>query len=340
MIREAIAKLSKKENLTYEEAKGVMEEMMDGTATQAQMGGFLMALSMQGETIEEITAFANVMRDKGIKIQPEREVIDIVGTGGDQVGTFNISTTSAFIVAAGGVPVAKHGNRSVSSRSGAAHVLEKLGIRVALSAQQNEEVLNKTGICFMFAPVYHSSMKYAAPVRKELGVRTVFNILGPLSNPAGATMQLLGVYDKKLAEPLAQVLANLGVTRGVAVCGEDGLDEITLTGETDVYEIRFGKITSYTISPEQFGLTRCPLEELIGGTPEENAQITMDILTGKEIGAKRDVVLMNAGMSLYLGIDGITLADGIEMARDLITSGKALAKYEEFRDATQATAKE
>lgn len=340
MIREAIAKLSKKENLTYEEAKGVMEEMMDGTATQAQMGGFLMALSMQGETIEEITAFANVMRDKGIKIQPEREVIDIVGTGGDQVGTFNISTTSAFIVAAGGVPVAKHGNRSVSSRSGAADVLEKLGIRVALSAQQNEEVLNKTGICFMFAPVYHSSMKYAAPVRKELGVRTVFNILGPLSNPAGATMQLLGVYDKKLAEPLAQVLANLGVTRGVAVCGEDGLDEITLTGETDVYEIRFGKITSYTISPEQLGLTRCPLEELIGGTPEENAQITMDILTGKEIGAKRDVVLMNAGMSLYLGIDGITLADGIEMARDLITSGKALAKYEEFRDATQAAAKE
>ena len=340
MIREAIAKLSKKENLTYEEAKGVMEEMMDGTATQAQMGGFLMALSMQGETIEEITAFANVMRDKGIKIQPEREVIDIVGTGGDQVGTFNISTTSAFIVAAGGVPVAKHGNRSVSSRSGAADVLEKLGIQVALSAQQNEEVLNKTGICFMFAPVYHSSMKYAAPVRKELGVRTVFNILGPLSNPAGATMQLLGVYDKKLAEPLAQVLANLGVTRGVAVCGEDGLDEITLTGETDVYEIRFGKITSYTISPEQFGLTRCPLEELIGGTPEENAQITMDILTGKEIGAKRDVVLMNAGMSLYLGIDGIMLADGIEMARDLITSGKALAKYEEFRDATQAAAKE
>ena len=340
MIREAIAKLSKKENLTYEEAKGVMEEMMYGTATQAQMGGFLMALSMQGETIEEITAFANVMRDKGIKIQPEREVIDIVGTGGDQVGTFNISTTYAFIVAAGGVPVAKHGNRSVSSRSGAADVLEKLGIQVALSAQQNEEVLNKTGICFMFAPVYHSSMKYAAPVRKELGVRTVFNILGPLSNPAGATMQLLGVYDKKLAEPLAQVLANLGVTRGVAVCGEDGLDEITLTGETDVYEIRFGKITSYTISPEQFGLTRCPLEELIGGTPEENAQITMDILTGKEIGAKRDVVLMNAGMSLYLGIDGITLADGIEMARDLITSGKALAKYEEFRDATQAAAKE
>lgn len=191
----------------------------------------------------------------------------------------------------------------------------------------------------MFAPVYHSSMKYAAPVRKELGVRTVFNILGPLSNPAGATMQLLGVYDKKLAEPMAKVLANLGVTRGVAVCGEDGLDEITLTGETDVYEIRYGEITSYTIIPEQFGLTRCPLSQLIGGTPEENAQITMDILTGKETGPKRDVVLLNAGMSLYLGIDGITLEEGIRMARDLIESRKALEKYEEFRDATQEAAK-
>ena len=267
MIREAIAKLTRKEDLTYEEARGVMEEMMDGTATQAQMGGLLMALSMQGETIDEITAFAEVMREKGVKIKPEREVIDIVGTGGDQVGTFNISTTSAFVVAAGGVPVAKHGNRSVSSRSGAADVLEKLGVEVALTAEQNEKVLNETGICFMFAPVYHSSMKYAAPVRKELGVRTVFNILGPLSNPAAATMQLLGVYDKELAGTMAEVLSNLGVTRGVAVCGEDGLDEITLTGETDVHEIRFGEITSYTITPEQIGLSRCPLADLIGGTP-------------------------------------------------------------------------
>ena len=309
---------------------------MDGTATQAQMGGLLMALSMQGETIDEITAFAEVMREKGVKIKPEREVIDIVGTGGDQVGTFNISTTSAFVVAAGGVPVAKHGNRSVSSRSGAADVLEKLGVEVALTAEQNETVLNETGICFMFAPVYHSSMKYAAPVRKELGVRTVFNILGPLSNPAAATMQLLGVYDKELAGTMAEVLSNLGVTRGVAVCGGDGLDEITLTGETDVHEIRFGEITSYTITPEQFGLSRCPLADLIGGTPEENAQITMDILTGKETGAKRDVVLMNAGMALYLGIDGITLAEGVEKAKELIESGAALKKYEEFREATKA----
>lgn len=294
-----------------------------------------MALSMQGETIDEITAFATVMREKGVKLRPEREVIDIVGTGGDQVGTFNISTTSAFVVAAGGVPVAKHGNRSVSSKSGAADVLEGLEIPVALSAEQNEEILKKTGICFLFAPVYHSSMKHAAPVRRELGVRTVFNILGPLSNPAAATMQLLGVYDKKLAEPMARVLANLGVTRGVAVCGEDGLDEITLTGETQVHEIRFGEITSYTITPEQFGLARCPLDQLIGGTPEENAQITLDILYGRETGPKRDVILMNAGMSLYLGIDGITLADGIEMAKDLLESGKAKEKYEEFRDAVK-----
>lgn len=338
MIREAIAKLARKEDLTYEEARGVMEEMMDGAATQAQMGGFLMALSMQGETIDEITAFATVMREKGVKLRPEREVIDIVGTGGDQVGTFNISTTSAFVVAAGGVPVAKHGNRSVSSKSGAADVLERLGIPVALSAEQNEEILKKTGICFLFAPVYHSSMKHAAPVRRELGVRTVFNILGPLSNPAAATMQLLGVYDKKLAEPMARVLANLGVTRGVAVCGEDGLDEITLTGETQVHEIRFGEITSYTITPEQFGLARCPLDQLIGGTPEENAQITLDILYGRETGPKRDVILMNAGMSLYLGIDGITLADGIQMAKNLLESGKAKEKYEEFRDAVKKMA--
>ncbi|MCI8639072.1 MAG: anthranilate phosphoribosyltransferase [Coprococcus sp.] len=338
MIRDAIAKLTRKEDLTYEEARGVMEEMMDGAATQAQMGGFLMALSMQGETIDEITAFATVMREKGVKLRPEREVIDIVGTGGDQVGTFNISTTSAFVVAAGGVPVAKHGNRSVSSKSGAADVLEKLGIQVALTVMQNEKILKETGICFLFAPVYHSSMKYAAPVRKELGVRTVFNILGPLSNPAAATMQLLGVYDKKLAEPMARVLANLGVTRGVAVCGEDGLDEITLTGETQVHEIRFGEITSYTITPEQFGLTRCPLDQLIGGTPEENARITLDILNGKETGPKRDVILMNAGMSLYLGIDGISLPDGISLARELIESGKAKEKYEEFRDVTKKIA--
>ena len=330
MIKEAIYQLINGNDLTYEQAREVMEEMMTGTATQAQMGGFLKALRMQGETIDEITAFATVMREKGIKIEPKREVIDIVGTGGDEVGTFNISTTSAFVVAAGGVPVAKHGNRSVSSKSGAADVLEKLGVNLNLTPEQNEKVLNACDVCFLFAQKYHSSMKYAASVRKELGVRTVFNILGPLSNPAAATMQLLGVYDKKLAKPMAQVLSNLGVTRGVAVCGEDGLDEITLTGETDVYEIRFGEITSYTITPEQFGLRRCALQELVGGTPEENAQISKDILTGKEKGPKRDIVVMNAGMSLYLGKDGISLEEGIQMAQDILDSGKAYEKLQEF----------
>ena len=330
MIKEAIYQLINGNDLTYEQAREVMEEMMTGTATQAQMGGFLTALRMQGETIDEITAFATVMREKGIKIEPKREVIDIVGTGGDEVGTFNISTTSAFVVAAGGVPVAKHGNRSVSSKSGAADVLERLGANLNLTPEQNEKVLNACDVCFLFAQKYHSSMKYAAPVRKELGVRTVFNILGPLSNPAAATMQLLGVYDKKLAKPLAQVLSNLGVTRGVAVCGEDGLDEITLTGETDVHEIRFGEITSYSITPEQFGLRRCALQELIGGTPEENAQIARDILTGKEKGPKRDIVVMNAGMSLYLGKDGISLEEGIQMAQDILDSGKAYEKLQEF----------
>ena len=330
MIKEAIYQLINGNDLTYEQAREVMEELMTVTATQAKMGGFLTALRMQGETIDEITAFATVMREKGIKIEPKREVIDIVGTGGDEVGTFNISTTSAFVVAAGGVPVAKHGNRSVSSKSGAADVLEKLGVNLNLTPEQNEKVLNACDVCFLFAQKYHSSMKYAASVRKELGVRTVFNILGPLSNPAAATMQLLGVYDKKLAKPMAQVLSNLGVTRGVAVCGEDGLDEITLTGETDVYEIRFGEITSYTITPEQFGLRRCALQELVGGTPEENAQIARDILTGKEKGPKRDIVVMNAGMSLYLGKDGISLEEGIQMAQDILDSGKAYEKLQEF----------
>lgn len=335
MIKEAIHTLMEGQDLSFDTAKAVMEEMMEGRATQAQMGAFLAALRMQGESIEEITAFAEVMREKGIKIRPEREVIDIVGTGGDEAGTFNISTTSAFVVAAAGIPVAKHGNRSVSSRSGAADVLENLGANVNLDAKQNETILNHTGMCFLFAPVYHSSMKYAAPVRKEMGVRTVFNILGPLSNPAAATMQLLGVYDKKLVEPLAQVLGNLGVTRGVAVCGADGLDEITLTGETLVCEIRFGKTRSYTITPEQFGMKRCQLQELVGGDPKENAGITRDILCGKERGPKRDVVLLNAGMSLYLGIDGITLEEGVKMAAEIIDSGKAKEKLEEFTAATR-----
>lgn len=335
MIKEAIIKVAKKEDLPYEESKAVMNEIMDGETSQVQTAAYLTALTMKGETIDEITGSAEGMRSHALQLKHDMDVLEIVGTGGDGSNSFNISTTASLVIAAGGVPVAKHGNRSVSSKSGAADVLENLGANVALDAKQNETILNQTGMCFMFAPVYHSSMKYAAPVRKEMGERTVFNILGPLSNPAAATMQLLGVYDKKLVEPLAKVLGNLGVTRGVAVCGSDGLDEITVTGETTVCEIRFGETKTYTISPEQFGIKRCELSELIGGTPVENAQITREILTGKERGAKRNAVLLNAGMSLYLGIDGITLEEGVKMAADLIDSKKALAKLEEFVKVTK-----
>lgn len=335
MIQQAIKDLISGKDLDLDTTKNVMRQMMDGTATPAQMGALLTGLRMKGETIEEITACAEVMREMGLKINPVRNVIDIVGTGGDELFTFNISTTAAFIVAAGGVPVAKHGNRSVSSKSGAADVLEILRINLDLSPRQSEEVLNKCGICFMFAPIYHSSMKYAAPVRREMGVRTIFNVLGPLANPAGAAMQLMGVYDHRLVGPLAQVLANLGVIRGVAVSGSDGMDEVTLTGPTHVCEIRFGELSRYDITPEQFGFQSCLLKDLVGGTPQDNAQITLDILSGKERGPKREVVLLNAAMALYLGIDDCSVGDCIDMARDILDSGRAMVKLEEFRQLTQ-----
>ena len=329
MIQKAIKAVMEGKDLDYETAKSVMEEMMDGTATQAQMGALLTGMRMKGESIEEITACAAVMREKGIKISPVRPVMDIVGTGGDEVGTFNISTTASFVVAAGGVPVAKHGNRSVSSKSGAADVLEKLGAKIDLTPEMNEIVLRRCGLCFMFAPIYHASMKYAAPVRKEIGVRTIFNVLGPLANPAGATMQLLGVYDPKLVEPMAQVLANLGVVRGLAVCG-GGLDEATLTGINKVCEIRFGKLTAYELRAEDIGLPACRLEDILGGTPEENAAITRGILGGTITGPKRDTVVLNSALALYLGIDDISVAACIKLANALIDSGAALKKMTEF----------
>ncbi len=339
MIKNAIQTVISGRDLDFATAKEVMNAMMDGTATQAQMGALLTGLRIKGETVEEITACATVMREKGLKLNPVRNVIDIVGTGGDGTNTFNISTTSAFVIAAGGVPVAKHGNRGVSSKSGAADVLECLGINLNLSPEQSEAVLAKSNICFMFAQLYHASMKYAAPVRREMGVRTIFNILGPLANPAGATMQLMGVYDRKLVEPLAQVLANLGVVRGVVVSGgEEGMDEVTLTGETCVCEIRYVKLTSYIITPEQFGFSRCNLEDLAGGSPEENARITLNILSGGERGPRRDVVVLNSAIALYLGIDDCTVADCIEKAQDIIDSGKALAKLEQFRRLTNEVA--
>lgn len=330
MIQQAIHEVIQGQDLSFEAAREVMNEIMSGETTPAQMAAFLTGLRMKGETIDEITACATVMREKAVRLEPDFPVIDIVGTGGDEAGTFNISTTSAFVVAAGGVPVAKHGNRSVSSKSGAADVLEHLGVNLNLSAGQSKAILEDTGMCFLFAQAYHSSMKYAGPVRKELGVRTIFNILGPLSNPAGATMQLLGVYDRKLVEPLAQVLSNLGVRRGLVVCGDDGLDEATVTGPTHVCEIRFGELTPYEITPEQFGFQRCSLPELAGGSPLENAEITRDILTGKLSGPKRDIVLLNSALSLYLGIDDCTIDECIKTASELIDSGKAYAKLEEF----------
>ena len=330
MITEAIQKAISGENLDFHTAKTAMEEIMEGKATQVQIAAFLTALRMKGESIEEITACASVMRDKALRIQPVFDVMDIVGTGGDEAGTFNISTTTAFVVSAGGVPVAKHGNRSVSSKSGAADVLEKLGINIQISSEQSRKILEEINLCFMFAQLYHSSMKYAAPVRKELGVRTIFNLLGPLSNPAGASLQLMGVFDEKLAEPLAQVLLNLGVKRGMVIHGCDGLDEATLTTETKVVEIRDGKRNSYRISPEELGFSRCKQEDLLGGDAEENAKITRAILKGTEKGAKRDVVVLNSAMALYTAGKGASIRQCKGIAENLIDSGIAYNKLEQF----------
>ena len=329
MIQEAIYQVINKQNLSLDQTKTVMEEIMEGRATNAQIGSFLTAMRMKGETIEEITACATVMRDKCTKLQPEKDVLDIVGTGGDEANTFNISTVSSFVVSAGGVPVAKHGNRSVSSKCGSADLLEALGVNITLTAEQSAGILDKIGICFMFAPTYHASMKYAAPVRKELSVRTIFNILGPLANPAGANMQLLGVYDENLVEPLARVLANLGVKRAMVVHGHDGLDEVTLCDTTTICEVNNSKLNSFFLSPEQLGLERCRSAELIGGHPGENARIALDILNGAK-GPKRDVVALNSALCLYMSHNQITLRECVKMAEELIDSGKARARLEKF----------
>lgn len=334
MIKEALHEVINGKDLDYDTTKAVMTEIMSGEASQIQMAAFLTALRMKGETITEITACARGMRDMATHLAPEYDVLEIVGTGGDEAGTFNISTTAAFVIAAAGIPVAKHGNRSVSSKSGAADVLESLGVNIGIDVEKNQRVLDETNMSFLFAQSHHASMKNVAPVRREMGERTIFNILGPLTNPANATIQLLGVYDRELVEKLAEVLSNLGVKRGMAVCGSDGLDEITLTGATHCCEIKDGTMTSFDITPEQFGLKTCKPEDLVGGTPEENAQITRDILSGKETGAKRDVILLNAGIAIYLGKSGITMEDGIREAAEMIDSKKALDKLEQFVAAT------
>lgn len=330
MIKEAIIKLSKKEDLTYKEAETVMNEIMSGEATPVQMSAYLTALSLKGETIDEITASAAGMRAHCVKLLHDMDVLEIVGTGGDGANSFNISTTSALVIAAGGVPVAKHGNRAASSKSGAADVLEALGVKITVSPEESARILKKINICFLFAQNYHFAMKYVAPIRKELGIRTVFNILGPLSNPAGANMELMGVYDETLVEPLAQVMAKLGVAKGMVVYGQDKLDEISMSAPTTVCEIRDGWFQSYQIQPEQFGYNSCAKEELAGGTPEENAQITRDILEGREKGPKRQAVCLNAGASLYITGKAKTIEEGVRMAESLIDSGAAVKKLEEF----------
>ena len=333
MIQEAIKLAIDKNDLPYETAREAMMEIMQGTATPAQIAAFLTALRMKGESVGEITACAAAMRECGTKLPHDLEVLDIVGTGGDEASTFNISTVSAFVIAAARVPVAKHGNRSVSSKCGAADVLEALGVQLTLTAEQNAKVLADTGICFMFAPVYHASMKHAAPVRREMGTRTIFNILGPLANPAGATLQLLGVYNEALMEPLAQALMNLGVRRGLVVHGDDGLDEITLTADTQIYEIKDGQLTRHKLDPRGCGLELCAMGDITGGDAAANAKIAKAVLGGEK-GARRNIVLLNTGACLYIAGKADTIAAGVALAAQTIDSGAALAKLNEFVLAT------
>lgn len=330
MIKEAIVKIVNKEDLTYEEAYTVMNEIMSGETSPTQNAAFLAALSTKSakaETTDEIAGCAAAMRDHATKVDTGMDVMEIVGTGGDNAQSFNISTTSALVAAAGGVKIAKHGNRAASSNSGTADCLEALGVNINQSPSRCVEMLREAGMCFFFAQKYHTSMKYVGAIRRELGFRTVFNILGPLTNPASPTRQLLGVYDEYLVEPLAQVLINLGVKRGMVVYGQDKLDEISLSAPTKICEIKDGWFKTYTITPEQFGFTRCTKADLRGGTPAENAQITRDILSGAT-GPMRNAVLMNAGAALYLYDKADSLKSGIALAAELIDSGAALKTLE------------
>lgn len=333
MIKEAIVKIVNKEDLSYDEAYTVMNEIMSGKTTPTQNSAFLAALSTKStraETISEIAGCAAAMRDHAVKLETGMDLFEIVGTGGDNSQSFNISTTSALVAAAGGMKVAKHGNRAASSKCGTADCLEALGVNIEQSPDRCIELLNEVGMCFFFAQKYHTSMKYVGAIRKELGFRTVFNILGPLTNPGSPKMQLLGVYDEYLVEPLAQVLINLGVRRGMVVYGQDKLDEISLSAPTTVCEFKDGWFKSYTIKPEDFGFNSCSKQELVGGTPQENAAITLAILQGKEKGAKRNTVLLNAGAALYIGGKADSFNNGVQLAAKLIDSGRALATLEKF----------
>ncbi len=335
MIREAILKLVEREDLTAEMAGQVMDEIFDGQASEVQKSAYLTALSMKGETIDEITASARSMRSHAVRLEHDMDVLEIVGTGGDKSNSFNISTTAALVISAAGVPVAKHGNRAASSKSGAADVLEALGIKIDVSPERSAEILKEIGICFLFAQKYHGAMKHVGPIRGELGIRTIFNILGPLANPANANMQVMGVYDESLVEPMAEVLSNLGVKRVMVVYGQDRMDEISHSAPTSVCEVKDGQFKTYTITPEQFGFEICSKEELVGGTAEQNAEITRQILDGQK-GPKRNVVVMNAGAALYIAGKCATMEEGCRMAEECIDSGKAKAQLERFVRATNA----
>jgi len=337
MITTAIQKLANKEDLTFTEAETVVNEIMSGQTSDIQIASLLTALALKGETIDEIAGAAKAMRAHALAFTPREDVLEIVGTGGDHENSFNISTTTALVVAAAGVPVAKHGNRAASSKSGAADVLEALGVKIDVTPAQSEAILAHAGICFLFAQEYHQAMKYVAPVRKTLGIRTLFNVLGPLANPAGATQQLLGVYDAALVEPLARVLQQLGVANAMVVHGADGLDEVSISGPTQVCELQNGEFTSYEITPEQFGLQQAPIAAIVGGTPAENTQITRDILAGKA-GATRDIVLMNAGCALHIARPELTIAQGVALAAATIDNGQAAAKLAEFQALTKSEA--
>lgn len=332
MIKEAIVKIVNKQDLTYDEAYTVMNEIMSGETSPTQNAAFLAALSTKSakaETTDEIAGCAAAMRDHATRVETGMDIFEIVGTGGDNAGSFNISTTSALVAAAGGMKVAKHGNRAASSLCGTADCLEALGVYIDQSPEKCIELLKEVGMCFFFAQKYHSSMKYVGAIRKELGFRTVFNILGPLTNPGSPSMQLLGVYDEYLVEPLAQVLVSLGVKRGMVVYGQDKLDEISMSAPTKICEIKDGWFKSFVIKPEDFGFERCTKDELKGGTPEENAKITRAILGGEK-GPKRNAVLLNAGASLYIGGKADSFKDGVKLAAEIIDSGKALETLEKF----------
>ena len=335
MIKEAISLLVERQDLTTEMMEQVMDEIMTGQATDAQKASFLTAMAMKGETIDEITAAAKVMRKHGDHLAHTQDVLEIVGTGGDGSNTFNISTLASIVTSAAGVPVAKHGNRAASSKCGTADCLEALGVKLDLEPQQSAKVLEETNMCFLFAQKYHTAMRFVGGVRKEMGIRTLFNILGPLANPAEASLQLLGVYSEELVEPLAHVLHNLGVKRGMVVYGTDGMDEISLSAPTKVCEFNGDAFESYEITPEQFGLTRCSKADLVGGDPAENAKIARQILAGTK-DAKLDVVLLNAGAAIHIAQPEYTIEEGIAKAGQIIESGEGTKQLERFIAATNA----